>query len=343
MTIIVTGGAGFIGSNFVFHMLQAHPDYRIVCLDKLTYAGNLSTLEPVLQQDNFRFVKADICDRQALDELFQEEKPDIVVNFAAESHVDRSIENPGIFLETNIMGTAVLMDACRKYGIQRYHQVSTDEVYGDLPLDRPDLFFTEETPLHTSSPYSSSKASADLLVMAYYRTYGLPVTISRCSNNYGPYHFPEKLIPLMIANAMADKPLPVYGNGENVRDWLYVEDHCRAIDLIIHNGKVGEVYNVGGHNEKRNIDIVRIICQELGKPESLIVHVEDRKGHDRRYAIDPAKIHRELGWLPETKFEDGIKKTIKWYLEHKKWWQDIINGEYQEYYAKMYGSKGEVK
>lgn len=343
MTIIVTGGAGFIGSNFVFHMLQAHPDYRIVCLDKLTYAGNLSTLEPVLQQDNFRFVKADICDRQAVDKLFQEEKPDIVVNFAAESHVDRSIENPGIFLETNIMGTAVLMDACRKYGIQRYHQVSTDEVYGDLPLDRPDLFFTEETPLHTSSPYSSSKASADLLVMAYYRTYGLPVTISRCSNNYGPYHFPEKLIPLMIANAMADKPLPVYGNGENVRDWLYVEDHCRAIDLIIHNGKVGEVYNVGGHNEKRNIDIVRIICQELGKPESLIVHVEDRKGHDRRYAIDPAKIHRELGWLPETKFEDGIKKTIKWYLEHKKWWQDIINGEYQEYYAKMYGSKGEVK
>lgn len=343
MTIIVTGGAGFIGSNFVFHMLQAHPDYRIVCLDKLTYAGNLSTLEPVLQQDNFRFVKADICDRQAVDKLFQEEKPDIVVNFAAESHVDRSIENPGIFLETNIMGTAVLMDACRKYGIQRYHQVSTDEVYGDLPLDRPDLFFTEETPLHTSSPYSSSKASADLLVMAYYRTYGLPVTISRCSNNYGPYHFPEKLIPLMIANALADKPLPVYGNGENVRDWLYVEDHCRAVDLIIHAGKVGEVYNVGGHNEKRNIDIVRIICQELGKPESLIVHVEDRKGHDRRYAIDPAKIHRELGWLPESKFEDGIKKTIKWYLEHKKWWQDIINGEYQEYYAKMYGSKGEVK
>ena len=343
MTIIVTGGAGFIGSNFVFHMLQAHPDYRIVCLDKLTYAGNLSTLEPVLQQDNFRFVKADICDRQAVDKLFQEEKPDIVVNFAAESHVDRSIENPGIFLETNIMGTAVLMDACRKYGIQRYHQVSTDEVYGDLPLDRPDLFFTEETPLHTSSPYSSSKASADLLAMAYYRTYGLPVTISRCSNNYGPYHFPEKLIPLMIANALADKPLPVYGNGENVRDWLYVEDHCRAIDLIIHAGKVGEVYNVGGHNEKRNIDIVRIICQELGKPESLIVHVEDRKGHDRRYAIDPAKIHRELGWLPETKFEDGIKKTIKWYLEHKKWWQDIINGEYQEYYAMMYGSKGEVK
>ena len=343
-TYLVTGGAGFIGSNYIHYMFKKYDnEIRIINVDKLTYAGNLSTLEPVLQQDNFRFVKADICDRQAVDKLFQEEKPDIVVNFAAESHVDRSIENPGIFLETNIMGTAVLMDACRKYGIQRYHQVSTDEVYGDLPLDRPDLFFTEETHLHTSSPYSSSKASADLLVMAYYRTYGLPVTISRCSNNYGPYHFPEKLIPLMIANALADKPLPVYGNGENVRDWLYVEDHCRAIDLIIHNGKVGEVYNVGGHNEKRNIDIVRIICQELGKPESLIVHVEDRKGHDRRYAIDPAKIHRELGWLPETKFEDGIKKTIKWYLEHKKWWQDIINGEYQEYYAKMYGNKGEVK
>lgn len=343
MNILVTGGAGFIGSNFVFHMLNNHPDYRIVCLDKLTYAGNLSTLQPVLEQDNFHFIRADICDRGAVEKIFQEEHPDVVVNFAAESHVDRSIEDPSIFLKTNIMGTAVLMDACRKYGITRYHQVSTDEVYGDLPLDRPDLFFTEETPLHTSSPYSSSKASADLLVMAYYRTYGLPVTISRCSNNYGPYHFPEKLIPLMIANALADKPLPVYGNGENVRDWLYVEDHCRAIDLIIHAGKVGEVYNVGGHNEKRNIDIVRIICQELGKPESLIVHVEDRKGHDRRYAIDPAKIHRELGWLPETKFEDGIKKTIKWYLEHKKWWQDIINGEYQEYYAKMYGSKGEVK
>ena len=339
MTIIVTGGAGFIGSNFVFHMLKAHPDYRIVCLDKLTYAGNLSTLEPVMQQENFRFVKADICDRQAVDRLFSEEKPDMVVNFAAESHVDRSIENPGIFLETNIMGTAVLTDTCRKYGIKRYHQVSTDEVYGDLPLDRPDLFFTEETPLHTSSPYSSSKASADLLVMAYHRTYGLPATISRCSNNYGPYHFPEKLIPLMIANALADKPLPVYGKGENVRDWLYVKDHCRAIDLIIHKGRVGEVYNVGGHNEKRNIDIVKIICHELGKPESLITYVEDRKGHDRRYAIDPAKIHRELGWLPETKFEDGIKKTIKWYLENKKWWQDIISGDYQQYYARMYGSK----
>ncbi len=337
MTIIVTGGAGFIGSNFIFYMLKEHPGYRLVCLDKLTYAGNLSTLESVLGRDDFRFVRADICDREAVERLFAEEKPDMVVNFAAESHVDRSIENPGIFLATNIMGTSVLMDACRKYGVQRYHQVSTDEVYGDLPLDRPDLFFTEETPLHTSSPYSSSKAGADLLVLAYCRTYGLPVTISRCSNNYGPYHFPEKLIPLMIANALANKPLPVYGEGLNVRDWLYVEDHCRAIDLIIHKGRVGEVYNVGGHNEKQNIEIVKIICRELDRSEELIVHVEDRKGHDRRYAIDPAKIHRELGWLPETKFEDGIKKTVRWYLDNQKWWQEIISGEYQQYYEKMYG------
>ena len=339
MNIIVTGGAGFIGSNFVFHMLQAHPEYRIVCLDKLTYAGNLSTLEPVMTNANFRFVKADICDRAAVYQLFEEERPDIVVNFAAESHVDRSIENPGIFLETNIMGTAVLMDACRKYGITRYHQVSTDEVYGDLPLDRPDLFFTEDTPIHTSSPYSSSKASADLLVLAYHRTYGLPVTISRCSNNYGPYHFPEKLIPLMIINALHDKPLPVYGDGLNVRDWLYVEDHCRAIDLIIHNGNVGEVYNVGGHNEMKNIDIVKLICRTLGKPESLIQFVTDRKGHDRRYAIDPTKIHRELGWLPETKFADGIQKTIQWYVSHEDWWQPIVSGEYMAYYEKMYGNR----
>lgn len=339
MNIIVTGGAGFIGSNFVFHMLQAHPEYRIVCLDKLTYAGNLSTLEPVMTNANFRFVKADICDRAAVYQLFEEERPDIVVNFAAESHVDRSIENPGIFLETNIMGTAVLMDACRKYGITRYHQVSTDEVYGDLPLDRPDLFFTEDTPIHTSSPYSSSKASADLLVLAYHRTYGLPVTISRCSNNYGPYHFPEKLIPLMIINALHDKPLPVYGDGLNVRDWLYVEDHCRAIDLIIHNGNVGEVYNVGGHNEMKNIDIVKLICKTLGKPESLIQFVTDRKGHDRRYAIDPTKIHRELGWLPETKFADGIQKTIQWYVSHEDWWQPIVSGEYMAYYEKMYGNR----
>lgn len=336
MKLIVTGGAGFIGGNFVHYMLQEHPGDQIICLDKLTYAGNLSTLADVMDHPNFQFVKMDICDRDSVYGLFEKEKPDVVINFAAESHVDRSIENPEIFLQTNIIGTSVLMDACRKYGIQRYHQVSTDEVYGDLPLDRPDLFFTEETPIHTSSPYSSSKAGADLLVMAYYRTYGLPVTISRCSNNYGPYHFPEKLIPLMIINALHDRPLPIYGDGLNVRDWLYVEDHCRAIDLIIRKGKVGEVYNVGGHNEMRNIDIVKLICQELGKPESLITHVTDRKGHDRRYAIDPEKIHRELGWLPETKFADGIKKTIQWYLTHQKWWEDIISGEYQNYYQKMY-------
>lgn len=339
MNILVTGGAGFIGGNFVHYMLDKYSDYRIVCVDALTYAGNLSTLENVLDNKNFRFVKADIADRIAIEKLFNEEKFDIVVNFAAESHVDRSIENPEIFLKTNILGTSVLMDMCRKYGNIRYHQVSTDEVYGDLPLDRPELFFTEETPIHTSSPYSSSKAGADLLVQAYYRTYGLPITISRCSNNYGPYHFPEKLIPLMIANALADKPLPVYGDGLNVRDWLYVEDHCRAIDLIIREGRIGEVYNVGGHNEMANIDIVKIILKELGKPESLIKFVADRKGHDMRYAIDPSKIHKELGWLPETMFADGIKKTIKWYLDNKKWWQDIISGEYQNYYDKMYGNK----
>ena len=308
MTIIVTGGAGFIASNFIFHMLKQHPDYKIVCIDKLTYAGNMSTLEPVL--DKIVFEKVDICDRAEIDRIFEEQKPDVVVNFAAESHVDRSIEDPGIFLQTNIMGTATLMDACRKFGIKRYHQVSTDEVYGDLPLDRPDLLFTEDTPIHTSSPYSSSKAAADLLVGAYHRTYELPCTISRCSNNYGPYHFPEKLIPLMIANALADKPLPVYGKGENVRDWLYVEDHCSAIDLIIHKGREGEVYNIGGNNEVQNIDIVKMICKALDKPESLITYVTDRKGHDLRYAIDSSKIQKELEWSPATKFEDGLQKTI---------------------------------
>ena len=342
MTIIVTGGAGFIGSNFIYHMLGKYPEYRIVCLDCLTYAGNMSTLAPVMQNPNFRFVKESITDRDAVYRLFEEEHPDMVVNFAAESHVDRSILDPDIFLETNIRGTTILMDACRKYGITRYHQVSTDEVYGDLPLDRPDLFFTETTPIHTSSPYSSSKAAADLFVLAYHRTYGLPVSISRCSNNYGPHHFPEKLIPLMIINALHDKPLPVYGEGLNVRDWLYVEDHCRAIDLIIHNGRVGEIYNVGGHNEMKNIDIVTMICDALGKPHSLITHVEDRKGHDQRYAIDPTKIHEELGWLPETRFEDGIKKTIRWYLDNEDWWQQIISGEYRNYYEKMYGDRKQV-
>lgn len=287
----------------------------------MTYAGNLETLEIAMKNPKFKFVKGDIADRIFVDELFASEKPDVVVNFAAESHVDRSIENPEIFLQTNVIGTSVLMDACRKYGNIRYHQVSTDEVYGDLPLDRPDLFFKETTPLHTSSPYSASKASADLLVQAYYRTYKLPVTISRCSNNYGPYHFPEKLIPLMIANALNDKKLPVYGKGENVRDWLYVEDHCSAIDLIIRKGKIGEVYNIGGHNERTNLEIVKTIIKELGKSEDLIEFVTDRPGHDRRYAIDPTKIHNELGWLPATKFDDGIKKTIDWYLTHKSWWE----------------------
>ena len=339
MTILLTGGAGFIGANFIYFELKNHPEDRIVCLDALTYAGNLSTLAEALKNPNFAFYKVNICDRPAVYAIFEKEQPDAVVNFAAESHVDRSIETPEIFLQTNILGTQVMMDACRKYGTKRYHQVSTDEVYGDLPLDRPDLFFTEETPIHTSSPYSASKAAADLLVGAYHRTFGLPATISRCSNNYGPYHFPEKLIPLMFANALNDKPLPVYGKGENVRDWLYVEDHCRAIDLILRKGTVGEVYNVGGHNEMRNIDIVKLICQKLGKPESLITFVADRKGHDMRYAIDPSKIYRELGWLPETKFADGLDKTIDWYLTHREWWETIISGEYRNYYEKMYGQR----
>ena len=349
MTIFVTGGAGFIGSNFIFHMLDRHPEDRIVCLDKLTYAGNLSTLSSVMDNPNFRFVKLDICDREGVYRLFEEERPDVVVNFAAESHVDRSIENPEIFLQTNILGTQVLMGACRKYGIQRFHQVSTDEVYGDLPLDRPDLFFTEETPIRTSSPYSASKASADLLVLAYHRTYGLPVTISRCSNNYGPYQFPEKLIPLMIANALNDKPLPVYGKGENVRDWLYVEDHCKAIDMVIDGGVLGEVYNVGGHNERPNLTIVKTIIAETAKAvddpaitEDLIKHVTDRKGHDRRYGIDPEKIKRDLGWEPETAFEDGIVKTIRWYLDHTDWMEGVTSGAYRDYYRKMYDGREEL-
>ena len=339
MKILVTGGAGFIGGNFVYYELDNYPNDEVICLDKLTYAGNLETLEVAMKNPKFKFIKGDIADRAFVDELFASEKPDVVVNFAAESHVDRSIENPEIFLQTNVIGTSVLMDACRKYGNIRYHQVSTDEVYGDLPLDRPDLFFTETTPLHTSSPYSASKASADLLVQAYYRTYKLPVTISRCSNNYGPYHFPEKLIPLMIANALDNKKLPVYGKGENVRDWLYVEDHCSAIDLIIRKGKIGEVYNIGGHNERTNLEVVKTIIKELGKSEDLIEFVTDRPGHDRRYAIDPTKIHNELGWLPATKFDDGIKKTIDWYLTHKSWWEKIISGEYKDYYDKMYKNR----
>ncbi len=342
MTIIVTGGAGFIGSNFIYFQLKHHPEDRIICLDSLTYAGNMATLDAAMKNDHFRFVKADITDKAAVEKLFQEEHPDIIVNFAAESHVDRSVEDPGLFLRTNILGTQTLMDACRKYGIKRYHQVSTDEVYGDLPLDRPELFFTEETPIHTSSPYSASKASADLLVLAYARTFHLPVSITRCSNNYGPYHFPEKLIPLMISRALADESLPVYGTGENVRDWLYVEDHCSAIDLVIRKGREGEIYNVGGHNERTNLEVVKTILRELGKPESLITYVKDRPGHDQRYAIDPSKIHGELGWLPATTFDEGIKKTIRWYLDNEKWWKDILAGDYQNYYEKMYGNRGQA-
>lgn len=336
MKIIVTGGAGFIGGNFVYYQLREHPQDEVVCLDALTYAGNLETLEEAMKNPRFRFVKGDITERELVDELFVQEKPDIVVNFAAETHVDRSVEDPGVFLRTNMLGTQVLMDACRRHGIMRYHQVSTDEVYGDLPLDRPELFFHEDTPIHTSSPYSASKAGADLLVQAYHRTFGLPVSITRCSNNYGPYHFPEKLIPLMISRALADQPLPVYGTGENIRDWLYVDDHCAAIDLVMRKGRVGEVYNIGGHNERTNLEVVRTILRALGKPESLIHFVKDRPGHDMRYAIDPTKIHTELGWLPTTSFDEGIQKTISWYLENKPWWEHILAGDYQGYYERMY-------
>lgn len=339
MNILVTGGAGFIGSNFIFYMLDKYPDYKIVCLDALTYAGNLETLESIMNNSNFDFIKGDITDRDLVFKLFEKENFDIVVNFAAESHVDRSIEDPGIFLQTNIIGTQVLMDACRKYGVKRFHQVSTDEVYGDLPLDRPDLFFTEDMPIITSSPYSASKAAADLLVLSYYRTFKLPITISRCSNNYGPYQFPEKLIPLVISRALNNETIPVYGTGKNVRDWLYVEDHCHAIDLIIHDGTVGEVYNIGGHNERTNLEVVKTILKELNKPESLITFVKDRAGHDLRYAIDPTKINKELGWYPVTSFDEGIKKTIRWYLDNKKWWDNIINGEYKNYYEKMYANR----
>lgn len=339
MTILVTGGAGFIGSNFIFYWLDKHPGDRVVCLDKLTYAGSLSTLKSVMDRPDFRFVKGDICDKELVLGLFREEHPEYVINFAAESHVDRSIIGPEVFLQSNYIGTAVLLEACREWGVGRYHQVSTDEVYGDLPLDRPDLFFTEDTPLHTSSPYSASKAAADLLVQSYVRTYGISATISRCSNNYGPCQFPEKFIPLMVINALNDEPLPVYGDGLNVRDWLFVEDHCRAIELILQKGRIGEVYNVGGHNEWRNIDVVKLVLAKLGKLESLIRYVEDRKGHDRRYAIDPGKIRDELGWLPETGFEDGLGRTLRWYLDNRLWWEDIVSGEYREYYVKMYGGR----
>ncbi|ABX44027.1 dTDP-glucose 4,6-dehydratase [Lachnoclostridium phytofermentans] len=339
MKILVTGGAGFIGSNFVQYMVNNYPEDTIVNLDALTYAGNLESLKSVEDKPNYRFIKGDISDRVFIMELFEKEAFDVVVNFAAESHVDRSILDPEVFVKTNVLGTLVLLDASKKFQIKRFHQVSTDEVYGDLPIDRTDLFFTEDTPLHTSSPYSSSKASADLFVLSYYRTYGLPVTISRCSNNYGPYHFPEKLIPLMIIRALNNEKLPVYGNGSNVRDWLHVTDHCSAIDLIIRNGKPGEVYNVGGHNEKTNLEVVKEILKALNKPESLIEYVTDRPGHDLRYAIDPSKIEQELGWKPRYHFETGLKQTIDWYLENKDWWEHIINGEYRSYFKEMYGER----
>ena len=337
MKILVTGGAGFIGGNFVHYMVNTYPEDQIVNLDLLTYAGNLETLAPVENKPNYSFVKGDIADREFIFGLFEKEKFDVVINFAAETHVDRSIKDPGVFVRSNVLGTTVLLDACVKYGIKRYHQVSTDEVYGDLPLDRPDLFFTEETPIHTSSPYSSSKAAADLFVLAYQRTFGLPVTISRCSNNYGPYQFPEKLIPLMISRALADEKLPVYGEGLNVRDWLHVYDHCTAIDLIVRKGREGEVYNVGGHNERTNMEVVKTILKALNKPESLIEHVADRKGHDRRYAIDPTKLETELSWKPVYNFDTGIPGTIEWYLENRGWWEHIVSGEYQDYFEKMYG------
>lgn len=325
MVIIITGGAGFIGSNFIFYLLKNYPNYRVVCVDSLTYAANLNTLKSIKDNANFRIAQIDIRDRKAVYEIFEEENPDIVVNFAAESHVDRSIKNPSIFFETNIIGTTILMDACVKYKVARFHQVSTDEVYGSLPLYPHTILFNENSEIKPSSPYSSSKASADLIVQSYCKTYGLPISISRCSNNYGPYQFPEKLIPLIIINAINDKPLPVYGNGSNIRDWIHVEDHCKAIDLIIHNSTaIGKVYNVGSNNEYCNIDIVKTICKELNKSDDLITFVPDRKGHDIRYAIDSTKIRRELGWMPDIKFRNGLRDTIQWYLDNAEWWVPLI-------------------
>ena len=336
--ILVTGGAGFIGSNFLFYMKKKYPSYKLICIDSLTYAGNIDTIKTLIESGNISFYRVDISHKDAVEDVFRREKPDIVVNFAAESHVDRSIENPSVFLETNIIGTQVLLDMCRKYHINRFHQVSTDEVYGDLPLDRPDLLFSENSAILPSSPYSASKASADLIVNAYYRTFGVPTTISRCSNNYGPYQFPEKLIPLMIINAIHNEPLPVYGTGINVRDWIHVTDHCSAIDVIIHSSFFGETFNIGGHNEMRNIDIVRRILSMLGKNDELIRFVKDRKGHDLRYAIDSQKIRNMLGWCPQIDFDCGLRSTIDWYKENQGWWGRIISGEYKEYYKRMYSS-----
>ena len=339
MTRFITGGAGFIGANFLFYLRERYPDDRLVCIDKLTYAGNLSTLAPLLGQPNFRFAKVDICDREAVYALFAEERPDVVINFAAESHVDRSIADPSLFLQTNIIGTSVLMDACREYGNIRFHQVSTDEVYGDLALDDP-AKFTEETPYHPSSPYSSTKASSDMLVRAWTRTYGLRTTISNCSNNYGPYQHVEKFIPRQITNIVDGVRPKLYGKGENVRDWIHTEDHSSAVWDILTKGRTGETYLIGANGEKNNITVLRMILEAMGRDPEDFDWVADRPGHDRRYAIDPTKIHEELGWLPETKFADGIKKTIAWYLENKDWWQPIVSGEYQTYYQEMYGHRG---
>ncbi len=332
MKFLVTGGAGFIGSNYLHYVTKKYKDDTFVCLDALTYAGNYNNIKDLENCSNYKFVKGNIVDRDFVNRLFEKEKFDVVINFAAESHVDNSIKNPEIFLTTNIIGTEVLMDASIKYGIKRYHQVSTDEVYGDLPLDRKDLLFKETTPIHTSSPYSTSKASADLLVMAYHRTYGLPVTISRCSNNYGPYQFPEKLIPLTIMKALNNEKIPVYGTGENVRDWIHVYDHNVGVDLIVREGKVGEVYNLGGHSERENLTMVKTILKEMGKSEDLISFVEDRKGHDLRYAIDSSKVEKDLGWKRTYTFEEGIKETINWYLEHQEWIEDIKSGAYKDSY-----------
>ncbi len=334
MKFLVTGGAGFIASNYLYYVTEKYPEDTFVCLDALTYAGNYNSIKPLEERSNYKFVKGDITDREFIDKLFAEEKFDVVINFSAESHVDNSIKNPGIFLQTNIIGTQVLMDASLKYGVKRYHQISTDEVYGDLPLDRLDLLFTEQTPLHASSPYSASKASADLLVGAYHRTFGLPATISRCSNNYGPYQFPEKLIPVVISKALKEEKIPVYGTGENVRDWIHVHDHNTGIDMIVRNGKVGEVYNLGGHSERTNLDVVKTILKQLGKSEDLIEFVSDRKGHDLRYAIDSSKIEKELGWERTYTFEEGIKETVNWYVEHQGWIDNILSGEYKNAHAK---------
>lgn len=334
MKFLVTGGAGFIGVNFVRYLLERDPEASVICVDKLTYAGNYDNIADLEGNERFFFEKADICDREAMFRIFETYRPDYAVNFAAESHVDRSIKDPSVFLTTNIIGTQTLLEAARAFPVRRFHQVSTDEVYGDLPLDRPDLLFDESYPLKPSSPYSASKASADLLVLAYQRTYGMPVTISRCSNNYGPYQFPEKLIPLMISRASKDSPVPVYGDGKNVRDWLYVEDHCSAIDRILRDGRDGAVYNVGGNNEKANIDLVKHVLNLMNKPESLITYVTDRPGHDRRYAINPAKMKRELNWQPETDFETGMARTLRWYQENQHWIQRIESGEYRESYKR---------